>query len=346
MDTFYYIFFFYIVKMQYCGGEPFLNRIAKRGCLPNRPLNGASLRRRRMRAREENHCRVLRLSKRQSSSWQTWKSSTSLSRAASRDRAFSHDEQGRLMMDRSQLATASYTTRRPSARAPTWTVYEVACRTRRPSRARARECLDSRPCARTASCFKPRAALKTPDKNVERRRAEAAQTEGKKDATPTSGSESLRYIIMSKGLSLVPVVLHFVMIAGDDGHCSPLTLLFVMSVHYLASLYLVSWAIRIFHMQKHVGNGQAPGTVSATTAFCSVVRTRLSSHSVVMAGEVDCCDHMSGRGQSNRVGWVWPGCGQQLHQSNFAFLSPRQRIYNTAIWRATLQSRCWGKPCH
>ena len=60
---------------------------------------------------------------------------------------------------------------------------------------------------RTASCFKPRAALKTPDKNGD---AEAAQTKGKKDATPTSSSESL------KGLSLAPVI------AGYDGHRSPL----------------------------------------------------------------------------------------------------------------------------
>ena len=59
--------------------------------------------------------------------------------------------------------------------------------------------------------------------NVERRRAEAAQTEGKKDATPTSGSES--HVYMSKGLSLAPVVIHFVMIAGYDGHRSPLTYL-------------------------------------------------------------------------------------------------------------------------
>ena len=66
-------------------------------------------------------------------------------------------------------------------------------------------------------CFKPRAALKTPDKNGD---AEAAQTEGKKYATPTSGSESLKGSEPS-----ACVVLHFVMIAGYDGHRSPLTYL-------------------------------------------------------------------------------------------------------------------------
>ena len=37
----------------------------------------------------------------------------------------------------------------------------------------------------------------------------------------------------------------------------------------------------------------APGTVNPHKAFCSVVRTRMNTHSVVMVGEVDCCDHVS-----------------------------------------------------
>ena len=35
------------------------------------------------------------------------------------------------------------------------------------------------------------------------------------------------------------------------------------------------------------------GTVNPNQAFCSVVRTRMSSHSVVMAAEIDCVDPVS-----------------------------------------------------
>ncbi len=35
------------------------------------------------------------------------------------------------------------------------------------------------------------------------------------------------------------------------------------------------------------------GTVNPLESFCSVVRTRLSNHSLVMVGEVDCCEHVS-----------------------------------------------------
>jgi RAT1-interacting protein len=37
----------------------------------------------------------------------------------------------------------------------------------------------------------------------------------------------------------------------------------------------------------------APGTVNPHRAFSSVVRTRMNSHSIVMVGEVDCCEHNS-----------------------------------------------------
>lgn len=36
----------------------------------------------------------------------------------------------------------------------------------------------------------------------------------------------------------------------------------------------------------------APGTVNPHRAYSSVVRTRMNSHSIVMVGEVDCCDHV------------------------------------------------------
>ena len=35
------------------------------------------------------------------------------------------------------------------------------------------------------------------------------------------------------------------------------------------------------------------GTVNPLEAFCTIVRTRLNTHSIVMAGEVDCLDPVS-----------------------------------------------------
>ena len=35
------------------------------------------------------------------------------------------------------------------------------------------------------------------------------------------------------------------------------------------------------------------GTVNSNRAFCTIVRTRMNMHSIVMAAEVDCCDHVS-----------------------------------------------------
>ena len=35
------------------------------------------------------------------------------------------------------------------------------------------------------------------------------------------------------------------------------------------------------------------GTVNSQRAFCTVVRTRMNTHSIVMAAEVDCCDSVS-----------------------------------------------------
>ena len=35
------------------------------------------------------------------------------------------------------------------------------------------------------------------------------------------------------------------------------------------------------------------GTINPLESFCTVVRTRLNSHSMVMCGEVDCYDHLS-----------------------------------------------------
>ena len=37
----------------------------------------------------------------------------------------------------------------------------------------------------------------------------------------------------------------------------------------------------------------APGTVNPHRAYSSVVRTRMNTHSIVMVGEVDCCDYVS-----------------------------------------------------
>lgn len=35
------------------------------------------------------------------------------------------------------------------------------------------------------------------------------------------------------------------------------------------------------------------GGINPNESFCTVVRTRLNTHSLVMAGEVDCVDHVS-----------------------------------------------------
>jgi RAT1-interacting protein len=40
-------------------------------------------------------------------------------------------------------------------------------------------------------------------------------------------------------------------------------------------------------------NVDKSGTVNSLEAFCTVVRTRLNTHSIVMAGEVDCIDQAS-----------------------------------------------------
>ena len=126
--------------------------------------------------------------------------------------AFLHDEQGRVHMDRSQLAThIQLYTRRPSARARA-RPHLGSLRSRMPNIQRQqkhappglgiRECLDSRSCARTASCFKPRAALKTPDMQERRGRRGATRRLRKRRGKRTP--RPLPAVSLS-----APMVIHF-----------------------------------------------------------------------------------------------------------------------------------------
>ena len=49
-----------------------------------------------------------------------------------------------------------------------------------------------------------------------------------------------------------------------------------------------------------------PGTVNCHKAFCTVVRTRMDTHSIIMVGEVDCYDHVSCRIHSSLQGSQYP----------------------------------------